>query len=1102
MFISGWFFSKKGEIKEIKIVSGKSKLLYSTNNFFLRKDVNDSLKVNQKVFGFACYVKKDSKKNYIQFIYDTESKPIEILLKDKYFKKNIKHFALLRIEYFYKIYIIIMLSIRYMIINKFVLRKSFPHYYQTILSLWRRTEFLDKGYSFKFHTKEIQINSIEKYRLNEFVRSKILEDINKFSHKIKISIVVPVFNVRIDYLDVLMASFIFQLYKNIEIIFVDNGSNKIVVDKLKEFEVNYNFVKLIQFNNNRGIAEATNVGIKNSSGDFIGFADHDDILTEDALYLVAKTILNNKNVKWVYTDEAKIDNAGLVYDYQYKPDFSPALLLSTNYIQHLNVVKGDILKKISLDSRYDGAQDFDLNLNLLRLVDKNSIHHISKVCYLWRSHAESTAMKSSQKIYIKDAAFKSLKNFLKKSNLKASLVFNNIAKKNGTMIFNLKWETNQDEPVTIIIPNRDCPDLISKCLESLKKTCDQKKIKIIIIDDDSKNKETFKIYSKYKNNNFLSFRVLNYKRVIDEFNYSKLINYGVNFVDTKFFIQLNNDIEALNEGWVDQMLGWFSIKNTRIVGANLYYPNNKIQHSGVHIGPEGGLADHIFRGYKDTSNNYFGYLWCSRNVSAVTGACMMMETSFFKKSKGFDENNFKIQFNDVDFCLRTINQGGKIILDPSVKLIHHESVSRGKQYDYSEHINFIDKYENYNDYFYNSNLITESNDFAVDSESNYYFDHFSKFKVLILVHELTQTGAPIVAMNIAKYLVKKGYEVTIFSPSDGPLKKQILSHRINIKIHDSSSDMKLFINDFIKNNEFEIIISNSLFSPWHLLDNHKFIKAKLLNIHESINFNDYYSSNLSTQDFSFLESLNKINSFSALVFQSQSSMQIFNHSFLYKNIKIIPGSLPYGEIISYKLKNNKTKLRTRYGFKSKDFLILNLGTVCERKGQEVFIKAALKLINSSTFNKDTKFLVVGDNDSFYSKSIKKMIPKNYKKYFYFFNETDNFFDFYELSDLYVCSSFQESFPMVVLYAMAFDLPIISTNVNGIKEMISKESSLLIDPGDENKLFSCLVEMIENEDLRSNLKLKAKSKFLRYYKDTKNMSLYQNFIESIVFYNSN
>lgn len=1106
LFVSGWVFSKKDEIYQINILSPKKKILYSINNFVIRNDVIANLNLDQNVYGFNCYVKIDSNYNYLQFVYEnnTQSEIYRLRHKNSPFKLNNNIFIKF-ITFFYKLFILTRYAFRYLIGNKFTLQGSYSSYFikslnywnSIELNYWNSIEYLDKS-SF-INNEEKKLNVIKKFQINEILRNKILEDIKNFNHKIKISIVVPVYNVPIEYLDALMNSFVSQIFKNIEIIYVDNKSNKSVVQRLKEFEKKYNFVVLIMLSKNHGISEATNIGIAHSSGDFIGFVDHDDLLTEDAIYLIAKKIIKNKNVKWVYTDEAKIDERGNVFSFQCKPDFSPAMLMSTNYIQHLNVVRSDILKKISLNSKYDGAQDYDLNLKLLSEIDERSIYHINKVCYLWRAHDQSTAKKSSQKKYIYDSAFRCLNDFLKKSNLNAYPVLNTNAEKNGNVIFNIKWEMSETGPVTIIIPNRDSPNLLNKCLESITRTCDIKKIKIIIVDDNSKNKETFRVYSKFKKNNFLSFVVLNYKRDIDEFNYSKLINYAVNYVDTKFFIQLNNDIEALSKNWIDQMLGWFSMKNVKIVGVNLYYPDLKIQHSGVHIGPNGGLADHLFRGYKDTYPNYFGYLWCSRNVSAVTAACMMIETSFFKKLRGFDERSFKVQFNDVDFCLRTVNEGKKIVIDPSVKLIHHESISRGKKYDYSEHINFINKYENFNDVFYSPNLMIDSNDFSINYETNYYFDHFSKHKVLILVHELTRTGAPIVALNLAKYLVKKGYEVTIFSPKVGPLKKLVLSNNINLMIHNPSKNMKSFINNFIRNNEFEIIISNSLFSPWHLIDNNKSIRAKLLNIHESISLENYFSNFLSRENFSLIEIKRKINSFDSLIFQSKSSMQIFNDDTLFEKGRLIPGSLPYDEISSYRLKNNKTKLRAKYGLSSKDFLILNLGTVCERKGQEIFIKAAVKFIHTENYSKDVKFLIVGDNDSYYSKYIKKLIPPNCKKYFYFFDESDSFFDFYELSDLFVCTSFQESFPMVLLYAMAFELPIISSNVNGILEMLSIESSLLINPGDVNKLCSCLIKMIEDDNFRTTLKINAKSKFLRYYDESKTMPLYQDLVESIVFY---
>jgi len=1105
-FISGWVFCRTKKLKNI-VISIKNKKIHSSELYQTRNDIKDAFDLKDNAFSFEVYFQSNSKYLNIGFQFNDKSfsKGIPIKFIEDKEVNRFRRIYLKAVHNLRFIYGLLSISYQHLKRNNYSLIYNFSKYVDLIkshYSLSTQQLFVQESLGF-FNEQEIISNGLTD--LTDNLKEKINSHIYKFKINPKISIIVPVYNVKIEYFLTLLRSIRSQLYKNFELIIVDNGSNEDLVSFLKSCKIEFKFLKLFLLKRNYGISYATNFGIAKASGEYVAFLDHDDALLPDTLYLIADCINQNRLAKWIYTDEAKIDDNDRVYDYQFKPDYSPSLLLSTNYIQHFNIVKKSIALKVKLDSDLDGAQDYDFCLRLQKFIKASEIFHIDKVAYLWRAHENSTALINTQKDYIKNKAETSLRNYLNSKKLFPDVYENENAKKNNQLIFNLKWKNEINEHITIIIPNRNAPNLIKKCLMSIQATVDCKKIKIIIIDDNSSNLQTFKIYSIFKKNIFNSFKVINFKRKVEEFNYANLINHASSYVETKYFIQLNNDIQAINTGWIEQMQGWFNLSGVKIVGANLYYPNSKIQHSGVHIGSNGGLADHIFREKKDFQKNYFSFLNCSRNVSAVTAACMMVETKFYKQLNGFDDKNFKIQFNDVDFCLRVKNKGSYIVQDPLVKLFHLESASR-KKYDYNEHVNFVEKYPGYIDNFYNNNFIKDKNDFSINFQRNFYHNKF-KQNILIIVHDLSLTGAPIVALNQAKFFIKKGYEVTIFSPKAGPLKKLIIKSKINLFVSNRQSQLKSFeiisqLKQIIQDKKINVVVANSLHSIWHLLDFISKPIVKILNVHESESFHTYISKHLSVQktNINYKKHLESLRSFNSIIFQAVNTAKIFDPLELLHNKKLIPGSLPYNEIKKYRAKNKKNFLRKKYSFSTNDILISNIGTICPRKGQKNFILAALRILktNEPKFN-NFKFILVGDIDTSYSSYIKTLIPSKYLQYFYFVKETSSIYDFYEISDIFICTSYEESFPMVLLLAMAFDLPIITTNVNGIVEMLSEDSSIILSPDDIVGLSNAIKKLVFNKSYCLELSSHAKSKFVRYYDESVCLANYQDHIEKLIYY---
>lgn len=472
-----------------------------------------------------------------------------------------------------------------------------------------------------------------------------------FEYKPKISIVVPMYNTDEKFFKELIESIEKQTYSNWELCLAD-GSEKQNVEFKKYYEkkekIKYKFLK-----SNKGISENTNEAIKLATGDFIGFLDHDDIISPDCLYEITKTINKVKNVDFIYTDEDKIDEQGERFEPYFKPDFSPETLECNNYITHFVVVKKELLKKVGmLNSKFNGAQDFDF---VLRATEKaNRVVHISKILYHWRVHKSSTANVADSKPYAYEAGIKVIEEHLKRTGKKGIVEYG----QDVPGIYKVKFEIKGKPKVSILIPNKDNINLLKNCIDSIINVTSYSNYEIAIIENNSVEKETFEYYEKITQNPKIKLLDYNTNKVYDnfeltnsnenklnekinqeinektnsknEFNYSSLINFGVQNVDGDFILQLNNDTKVLTNEWLELFIGYAQNKEIGAIGARLYYEDKTIQHAGIIIGLS-GIAGNALVNLPFGKHAYFGRESATRNVLAVTGACLFCRRNLYEE---------------------------------------------------------------------------------------------------------------------------------------------------------------------------------------------------------------------------------------------------------------------------------------------------------------------------------------------------------------------------------------------------------------------------------------------------------------------------------------
>lgn len=536
-----------------------------------------------------------------------------------------------------------------------------------------------------------------------------------FDKNIKFSIIVPLYNTPVKFLNEMISSVIAQTYSNWELCLADGSSAdhpevEKAVNKFAQKDSRILYKKLPK---NLGISGNTNACLDMASGDYIGLFDHDDLLHPAALYEAMKAICEKK-ADFIYTDELVFRSPDInsVVAIHFKPDYGPDFIRGINFICHFSVFSKELLEKAGrFRSEFDGSQDHDM---ILRLTSKaENIVHIPKILYYWRSHPNSVAGSIEAKTYAIDAGIRAVQTNLDEQGIKAKVS----RCETFPTAYRIKYDILSYDKVSIIIPNKNHLDDLALCINSILTKSTYPNFEIVIVDNGSDDPELFEYYDELKKDSRFVICSLDIP-----FNYSKLNNFAAKKASGKYFILLNNDIEIITPEWIEEMLMYVQRDDVGICGAKLYYPDNTIQHAGVIVGL-GGVAGHCFGGFNRNDNGYLCHLVCAQELSAITAACLMIKASVFEEVNGLDEDNFKVAYNDVDLCLKVREKGLLVVWTPYAEAYHYESKSRGYEDTPEKQKRFIAE-QNYfktkwadflkkGDPYYNPNLTVDRGDYTV-----------------------------------------------------------------------------------------------------------------------------------------------------------------------------------------------------------------------------------------------------------------------------------------------------------------------------------------------------------------------------------------------------
>jgi len=535
-----------------------------------------------------------------------------------------------------------------------------------------------------------------------------------FDYMPRLSVVIPAYKTPERFLSAMLDSLLAQTYTNWEVCVADGSPKGEGVERvLKRYAMKDERFRYVILGENKGISGNTNAAIEMATGDFIVLADHDDTLAPDALFECVKAINEDPEIDVVYTDEDKLDiDGGELFEPHFKPDFSPDLLTSVNYICHLFVVNHELLLEVGLfKEEFDGAQDYDF---ILRCTEKaRKICHIPKALYHWRCHQDSTASNPESKLYAFEAGARAVKAHYDRLGIPAKSVEKGI----DYGIYHTTFNITGDPLVSVIIPNKDHSADLDLCMRSLIEKSTYKNLEFIVVENNSTDPATFAYYEKIQKE-FDFVHVATWER---EFNYSAINNFGVSFAKGEYLLFLNNDTELINPESIHEMLGFCQRDDVGITGVRLLYSDDTIQHAGVVVG-FGGIAGHTFIGLHKAESSYFNQAMCARNYSAVTAACMMSKRSLFDEVGGFSED-LAVAFNDIDYCMKIRSLNKLVVYAPYALFYHYESKSRGLE-DTPEKVErfnreiskFSEKWPEIlrdGDPYYNPNLTLRKSNFAL-----------------------------------------------------------------------------------------------------------------------------------------------------------------------------------------------------------------------------------------------------------------------------------------------------------------------------------------------------------------------------------------------------
>jgi len=886
----------------------------------------------------------------------------------------------------------------------------------------------------------------------------------------KISVVMPVHDPDPHFLSRAIQSVAGQVYSNWELCIADDaGTDPEVARLLQEWAVRDPRIRTMRREENGGISRATNSAASLATGDFLLFLDHDDELSPDALGEVALYINDHPVTDFLYSDDDKIDAHGKRFAPQFKPDWSPELLLSYMFCSHLVAVRKSLFDELGgMRAGFEGSQDYDFALRATELA--RHVGHVPLVLYHWRAIPGSTAQSGAAKPGSIDAGRQAVQETFHRRGIRAVASHPAWAARDNVGIFHHEFP-DEGPSVTIIIPTRNRLKYLRACLDSVRQTT-YGNYRIMIVDNGSDEPETLR---------YLESCGHPVSRIVSPdgvFNFAYINNCAVEQTDSEYVLFLNNDTEVREPKWLSRMMGYARFEGVGAVGARLLFPDGKIQHAGVIHGLYHGIAGPAFKCSPAWDNGYLSYARVVRNYSAVTGACMLTPRRLFLSVGGFDEEAFAVAYNDIDYCYRLSDLGYRCVYVPGAELVHHEGASRGLLDDPSQEAAFRSKYSGRQDPFYSPHLSLTNERFEIMPRRIVPSKNRCPVRAFMAAFNLNREGASYSQFEMTVQLKDDGViDPIVYSPEDGPLRDlyEQAGIPVQVNLHPlagvfTAAEYECAIDRFaetIRLTGAEIVYANTLQTFYAVAAAHKRGIPSIWNPRESEPWQTYF-------DHFGPEIVRRALGCFAypyrIIFVADATRNVYSALNSHHNFMVIHNGLNLGRLEKQARRWPRTAAREKLQAKEEEIILLLLGTVCPRKGQEDLIRAIARL--DRKLHPLVQCFIVGDRAGSYSNelhALARSLPESLQRRVHIVPEVEDTALYYRAADIFVCTSRIESFPRVVLEAMAYELPVVTTPVYGIREQVRPGiNGLFYDPGNDKQLAATIAGLIRDPAHRRQL----------------------------------
>lgn len=818
-------------------------------------------------------------------------------------------------------------------------------------------------------------------------------------------------------------------------------------------------------------------------GDYLGVVDPAAELAPDALFRCAEAAAGQEPPALVYTDEETVDANGKVTPWAW-PDWSPALALTGALGRTLAFVSRRALDAAGgLDLQAGPAAGLDALLRVGLSLPDAAARHV--VTYGQRRPERAIPPEN------RSAVAAAISAAVARRGMEAQAVAVDFPEPAGHCWMRLQWSPDYlaRQPVTIVIPTRDRLDLLQRCVQRLEQTVDWRHARLIIVDDGSREPKAVRYLEQLAQRTDLPVRVIPGGEASGPFNYSRLVNLGTAAAETPLVLHLNNDVDALVPGWLEELAGWFAFGDTGAVGAKLVYADGRINHAGIVLDATEALPLTPFEGAGEATAGHPQYHRLARDVSAVIGACLLTRTDLYRRLGGFNEREFGVAYNDVDYCLRLRAAGHRVIYSPGARLVHWGSESRGRSFHESEHLAYVAAHGGRTDPFLNPQLKLAARTLVPDLERAVAGPARASLRLLVATHNLGLEGAPLFLFEFVEHAVKSaGFTVDLVAFADGPLRARYEALGVTIKlvdrhpIHASGNPAEYAervaaVKRDLDLSRVDLVVTNTVVGFWVIELARQAGLPSLWFIHESARVPRFFAHEVRPGMQRVVHAA--FRQATRVVFLCEATRRYYDEDNIRDHFRILPGWVDAARIRKFCRAHSRQELRRKHGIGDNEKVILNVGTICERKGQRWFLAAARRL--AQLHPGPLRFLMVGGLGDLYQDIFATELAGADFPAAQVVGKTEEVYDFYGLADLAVCTSFEESFPRVLLEAMAFGLPVVSTNVHGVPDIIAdRAEGLLVEPGDVEALARTMDDALRQSATPNSLAPLALSKVLRRF----------------------